>query len=368
MLDLERKVRLMEPGFPIWVNLVFIVTMILLTGCSQKPKCTPAGWCPEGIRPGIEKESFIYSVDKVSKEIENHHTVREAVDTVPRKAILYSVCSTNEDTVLYPCSLAPASLARILEKMNYKDTLKALKIRVNYLVYSSRRFVYEGYVVPSFSPLYSDDDRSYESICSSSDGKDCDFLYANISVYKKMYPDRDWVQQRGFIPIEMSALADSVTIDSLINTSLESKFVHSIQKEGKTSIPFEMCYKDGLATPCDVDSEIVDSIKKIVERQGDTLWAYTYQPYSQTVMEFFWGAVSNQHRCLSSDGTKCDELYALVSWSSKKRKPGTSAEGTYHFFLDDFYYEEYHKIVSDVNMHDGLSIYRKDGTFVRNVP
>ena len=164
------------------------------------------------------------------------------------------------------------------------------------------------------------------------------------------------------------ALADSVTIDSLINTSLESKFVHSIQKEEKTSIPFEMCYKDGLATPCDVDSEIVDSIKKIVERQGDTLLAYTYQPYSQTVMEFFWGAVSNQHRCFSSDGTKCDELYALVSWSSKKRKPGTSAEGTYHFFLDDFFYEEYHKEMDSMfaRLHAEQEVSREKKTEIIN--
>ena len=46
----------------------------------------------------------------------------------------------------------------------------------------------------------------------------------------------------------------------------------------------------------------------------------------------------------------------------------TKSLGVCRFDLGDLYYSCRDELASDVIWHDGLSIYKKDGTFVRNVP
>lgn len=64
-------------------------------------------------------------------------------------------------------------------------------------------------------------------------------------------------------------------------------------------------------------SVVVDSVRKVIEGRGDTLETLSYQAGSLAGDQFFKGAISDKHQCVSKDGEHCSELFALVRWNEK---------------------------------------------------
>ena len=112
----------------------------------------------------------------------------------------------------------------------------------------------------------------------------------------------------------------------------------------------------------------MEHVRKVIEERLDTLVSFTYQYGSWSAKQFFAGSVSSIHQCYSKDGIHCSELIALVRWNIKNWQIDTYSLGTCRFDLENLSYSCRDELASDVIRHDGLSIYKKDGTFVRNVP
>ncbi len=214
---------------------------------------------------------------------------------------------------------------------------------------------------PVYSPLYQNDDESYEALCASADGVNCDFLYANLVISKKMVPGRkDWSKRRFY-----RSIGKDFGVKNDLSLLLDSVYTGIVKSRDKPwLIPFEMCYKDGFAEPCQMDSAVVDSVRKVIENRGDTLVALSYQAGSFASDQFFKGAISDKHQCVSRDGEHCSELFALVRWNEKNWPVDTRSLGTYRFDLNEMTFKINHDLASDVIRYDGLSIYKKDGTFV----
>lgn len=158
---------------------------------------------------------------------------------------------------------------------------------------------------------------------------------------------------------ELSALLDLVY----------EKEIYVKESVRDSLISFDMCYKDGFAEPCVMDSAVEEHIRKVIKKRLDTLVSFTYQYASRGTDQFFAGSVSNKHQCYSNDGIHCSELYVLVRWNDELHwQIDTKSLGVCRFDLGDLNYSCRDELASDVIRHDGLSIYKKEGTFVRDVP
>ncbi|OWV26438.1 hypothetical protein B7988_06130 [Fibrobacter sp. UWB1] len=217
-----------------------------------------------------------------------------------------------------------------------------------------------------FSHLYQNEDGSYDAICASKDSVKCDFLYANVVVSKKMKPSaKYWPRKYDFLIGEDFGAKDEL---SALLDSVYEKEIYVKESVRDSLIAFDMCYKDGFAEPCVMDSAVVEHVRKVIEKRLDTLVSFTYQYGSWSAEQFFAGSVSRKHQCYSKDGIHCSELIALVRWNIKNWQIDTYSLGTCRFDLENLSYSCQDVLGSDVIRHDGLSIYKKDGTFVRNVP
>lgn len=389
---------------------VLIVVLLLIAGSFAKPKNDPSSMCPE---ESAEITAWLfadarcaYTVEHQIYLIETFHKLKWALDTIPRKALLYKVCTKkmDGDTLFYPCSLESSALTSILKNLNVKDSRKGMESKVKHIFYASgmlatdsafgevplqsnnqvhdynnrdRDFVYEHDFIfyrwdrgpkPTFSNLYLNDDGSYEALCASADGKNCDFLYASVEIGNKMIPrnklwSKTWGRRQFEVPVEKNLkVAD---LNQVLDNIYDRSFSKPLNKTARDSlISFEMCYKDSIGTPCNMNPAVIDSVRKIIEGRGDAIKMFTHQHFSWTEHQFFLGSVVNKHQCISSDGKFCDDLYVLVRWNDsymKKAKSLSSSIGVYRFKLKDYSFVAFHSWFSDVIDTEKLMIYKKNG-------
>lgn len=375
---------------------VLIVVLLAVTGILARP-------AKESLK-GIRRQW--HSVDHQTHLIETFHTSEKALDTIPRKALLYKVCTKkmDGDTLFYPCSLESSALAGILKNLNVKDSRKGMETKVKHISYAARIFAADSAfgevplqsnnivhdysnrdrdfvyghdfifykwnrgLKPEFSNIYLNDDGSYEALCASSDGKNCDFLYASVEIGNKMIPrnklwSKLWGRRQFEVPVEKNLkVAD---LNQVLDNIYDRSFTKPLNKAARDSlISFEMCYKDSIGTPCNMNPAVIDSVRKIIEGRGDTIKMFTRQHFSWTEHQFFLGSVVNKHQCISSDGKSCDDLYVLVRWSDsymKNAKSLSSSIGVYRFKLKDYSFVAFHSWLSDVIDDENLMIYNKNG-------
>lgn len=347
-------------------RVLILLILAVLAGCHSKPKCSPSGWCPNEVSPGISEQQYHNSLEYCSSWINSHSNRADFIDTIPRKALLYKACSTSVEgeNLWYPCDLDTSLLVRILKNFNSRDSVKGLETRVNHISYANM-VLNSG--AAGFSHLYQNEDGSYDAICASKDSVKCDFLYANVVVSKKMKPSaKYWPRKYDFLIGEDFGAKDEL---SALLDSVYEKEIYVKESARDSLIDFDMCYKDGFAEPCIMDSAVVEHVRKVIKRRLDTLVSFTYQYGSWYTDQFFAGSVSSKHQCYSKDGIHCSELFVLVRWNDEMHwQIDTKSLGVCRFDLGDLYYSCRDELASDVIWHDGLSIYKKDGTFVRNVP
>lgn len=84
--------------------------------------------------------------------------------------------------------------------------------------------------------------------------------------------------------------------------------------------------------------------------------------------QFFKGAISDKHQCVSQDGERYSELFALVCWNGKNWPVGAWSLGTYRFDLNEMTFTVNHDLDSDIIRYDGLYIHKKDGFFLVTDP
>ena len=115
--------------------------------------------------------------------------------------LLYDVCFSDVDSVSvkHPCSLDSALLVSLAKKLNYSDPQKGIRVRLQYVYYNAYEnsspslVLKDGLLIfkgdPFYSPIYLNDDSTYQALCQSSDGLKCDELFARVVVSKKRFPD-----------------------------------------------------------------------------------------------------------------------------------------------------------------------------------
>lgn len=140
-------------GFRVIFRVLIFAAMVLLVGCSSNQSHYKVEWSRNQLR-------YQQSVEGVSKRIESFHTETSSIDSVPRKALLYKVCTmkVNGEDLWYPCDLDSARLASVLENLNTRDSLKAMESRVVHISYAA--YVMRYGKNPVYSPLYQNDDGS----------------------------------------------------------------------------------------------------------------------------------------------------------------------------------------------------------------
>lgn len=397
-------------GFRVFFRVLIVVVLLLSASSFAKLRNDPSSKCPD---ESAEITAWLFAdercantVEHQSHLIETFHTSKNTVDSISRKGLLYKVCTKkiDGDTLFYPCFLDSKTLTVILKNLNTKNSLKGMETKVKRISYATNVIAtasasavvplrpkggvldvnnrYGEYaqgvdfsihewdkgLEPKYSNLYLNEDGSYETLCASADGKKCDFLYASVEIGNKIIPrKRSWSKTWGARQFDVPVEKDSKNVDLslVLNDAYDSYFLKPLNKETRDSlIPFEMCFKDSVAVPCNLSATVVDSVRKIIEGRGDSIMMFTYQHFSWTKYQFFLGSVVNEHQCLSSDGKTCDELYVLVRWNDsymKKAKSQSDNVGTYRFKLNDFSFVEFHDIVSDVLEFDKLKIFKKNG-------
>lgn len=280
--------------------------------------------------------------------------------------IFYRVCFSDIDgfVVKHPCSLDSALLVSMAKKMDYSDSVKALKVELDFISYStSAEFA-------DYSGMYLNEDGTIESKCLSKDGEKCNDLYAHVSVSKKLFPEnvltelaQNWPRETFDIHIDESNFAEKFKIDDFLSSIYEVRLERRYQMGQKDSlIPFEMCYKNGLAIPCGITNETSSHIKNAIEKERDTLVAVTYQRCFM-MNDFALDGMSSKHFCNSKDGTHCSELFALVHRNDNTEVKHSSLV-LYRFDLKDFSYT-----IEELSHGDPMwirynELHKKDGTYV----
>lgn len=310
----------------------------------------------------IDKE-FNAKIDKVLNDVRKMKNNERNNDD---KEISYKVCFSNIDgfVVKHPCSLDSALLVSIVKKLNFSDSAKALKIEIDFIAYSnSNEFA-------KYSEMYLNEDGSIETSCMSKDGKKCNDLYAQVSIYKKLFPENvlaglvtDWPRSQFDIRIDESTFTKNFKIDDFLSSIYEERLERRYQMEKTESlISFEMCYENGFAIPCGITNETSSHIKKAIEKEGDTLVAVTYQR-CYMMKDFALDGMSSKHFCNSKDGAHCSELFALV-----RRNDNAEVKRDilvlYRFDLKDFSYT-----IEELSHGDPMwirynELHKKDGTYV----
>lgn len=310
----------------------------------------------------IDKE-FNAKIDKVLNDVRKMKNNERNNDD---KEISYKVCFSNIDgfVVKHPCSLDSALLVSIVKKLNFSDSAKALKIEIDFIAYSNSN------EYADYSEMYLNEDGSIETSCLSKDGKKCDDLYAHVSVYKKIFPENVLAElspnrhREPFnIHIDESNFAEKFNIDDFLSSIYEVRLERRYQMGQKDSlIPFEMCYKNGLAIPCGITNETSSHIKNAIEKERDTLVAVTYQRCFM-MNDFALDGMSSKHFCNSKDGAHCSELFALVR-RNNNAEVKRDILVLYRFDLKDFSYT-----IEELSHGDPMwirynELHKKDGTYV----
>ncbi|WP_405324183.1 hypothetical protein [Fibrobacter sp.] len=351
-------------------RILIICLFTFLVGCEEKAE--PISLTTYSVMDSVSLGKFfelndtndIYSgrirkvLEDVNKLMIKVNDSNDILDTLNHE-IFYRVCFSDIDgfTVKHPCSMDSTLLVSITKKLNYNDSVKALKVELDFISYStSPEFA-------NYSEMYLNEDDSVESKCLSKDGKMCNDLYAHITISKKLFSENvltgfapNWPKEQFDIHINESNFAQKFKIDDFLSSIYEERLKRRYEM-GKIDslIPFEMCYKNGLATPCGLTKEISSHIKNAVEKERDTLIAITYQRCFM-MNDFALDGMSSKHFCNSTDGVHCSELYALV-----RRNDNVVL---YLFDLNDFSYT-----VEELSHGDPMwirynELYKKDGTFV----
>ena len=323
-----------------------------------------------------ENEKYAARIRKVLQDVKKipvkFNYAENKLDTID-KEIFYKVCFSDVDgfVVKHPCSLDSTLLVSVVKKLNFSDSAKALKIEIDFIAYSnSDEFA-------NYSEMYLNEDGSIEASCLSKDGKKCDDLYAHVSVYKKIFPENvlaerstNWPRERFNIRIDESAFTENFKIDDFLSSIYEERLErryhmpqHKHQMNQKDSlIPFEMCYENGFATPCNLTKKYYFRIKKAIEKEGDTLVAVTYQRCFM-LNDFALDGMSCKHYCNSKDGKHCSELSALVR-RNDNATPNYGWLVLYRFDLKDFSYTVEELSHGDPMWIDYDELYKKDGTYI----
>ena len=301
-----------------------------------------------------------------------------------KENITYKVCFSEVDgiSVKHPCSLDSVLLVNLAKKLNYSDPQKGIKVRLQYVYYnayenSSSRLVLKDDLVifkgdPFYSPIFLNEDSSYQALCTSSDGTRCDELFARVVVSKKLFPDSvltakklPWVEERYSVYVDESSFAERFETDYLFS-SIYYEEIHPYEGEGVIS--FEMCYKDGFAYPCDLSPTELSRVQRAIEKEGDTLIALSHQSHRiWTVESFAIDGMSSLHTCKSLAGKNCDELFALVR-RNKEREEGFRGWLTlYRFKMTDLSFTLGQLGYRDKVTVATVGLYKKDGTHIADV-
>ena len=317
----------------------------------------------------IDKE-FNAKIDKVLNDVRKMKNNERNNDD---KEISYKVCFSNIDgfVVKHPCSLDSALLVNIVKKLNFSDSAKALKIEIDFIAYSnSDEFA-------NYSEMYLNEDGSIETSCLSKDGKKCNDLYAQVSVYKKLFPENvlaglvtDWPRSQFDIRIDESTFTKNFKIDDFLSSIYEVRLerrYHMPQRKHQMNqkdslIPFEMCYENGIAIPCNLAQRDRSRIKNAIEKEGDTLVAVTYQRCFMW-NDFALDGMSSKHYCNSKDGKHCSELSALVR-RNDNATPNYGWLILYRFDLKDFSYTIEELGHGDPMWTNYNELYKKGGTYI----
>ena len=317
----------------------------------------------------IDKE-FNAKIDKVLNDVRKMKNNERNNDG---KEISYKVCFSNIDgfVVKHPCSLDSALLVSIVKKLNFSNSAKALKIEIDFIAYSNS----DEYA--DYSEMYLNEDGSIETNCLSKNGKKCDNLYAQVSVYKKLFPENvlaglvtDWPRSQFDIRIDESTFTKNFKIDDFLSSIYEERLEHRYhmpqrkhQMNQKDSlIPFEMCYENGIAIPCNLAQRDRSRIKNAIEKEGDTLVAVTYQRCFMW-NDFALDGMSSKHYCNSKDGKHCSELSALVR-RNDNATPNYGWLILYRFDLKDFSYTIEELGHGDPMWTNYNELYKKGGTYI----
>ena len=320
-------------------------------------------------RRKIDKE-FNAKIDKVLNDVRKMKNNERNNDG---KEISYKVCFSNIDgfVVKHPCSLDSALLVSIVKKLNFSNSAKALKIEIDFIAYSNS----DEYA--NYSEMYLNEDGSIETSCMSKDGKKCNDLYAQVSVYKKLFPENvlaglvtDWPRSQFDIRIDESTFTKNFKIDDFLSSIYEERLeprYHMPQRKHQMNqkdslIPFEMCYENGIAIPCNLAQRDRSRIKNAIEKEGDTLVAVTYQRCFMW-NDFALDGMSNKHYCNSKDGKHCSELSALVR-RNDNATPNYGWLILYRFDLKDFSYTIEELGHSDPMWTNYNELYKKDDTYI----
>ena len=300
------------------------------------------------------------------------------------KNLLYDVCFSDVDgiSVKHPCSLDSVLLVNLAKKLNYSDPQKGIKVRLQYVYYNAYEnsspslVLKDGLLIfkgdPFYSPIYLNDDSTYQALCQSSDGLKCDELFARVVVSKKLFPDSvltaekiPWVEEKYSVYVDESIFAERFETDYLFS-SIYYKRIHPYEGDGV--IPFEMCFKDGLAYPCNLSSTDFSRIQRAIEKDGDTLIALSHQSHRiWTVESFAIDGMSSLHTCKSLAGKNCDELFALVR-RNKEREDGFRGWLTlYRFKMTDLSFTLGQLGYRDKVTVATVELYKKDGTHIADV-
>ena len=321
---------------------------------------------------GIYSERIRKVLEDVDKLAIKVYDSNDKLDTLNHE-IFYRVCFSNIDgfVVKHPCSLDSSLLVSIVKELNFSDSAKALKIEIDFIAYSNS----DEYA--NYSKMYLNEDGSIETSCLSKDGKKCNDLYAHVSVYKKLFPENvlagpvtDWPRSQFDIRIDESTFTKNFKIDDFLSSIYEERLeprYHMPQRKHQMNqkdslIPFEMCYENGIAIPCNLAQRDHSRIKNAIEKEGDTLVTVTYQRCFMW-NDFALDGMSNKHYCNSKDGKHCSELSALVR-RNDNATPNYGSLVLYHFDLNDFSYT-----VEELSHGDPMwirynELHKKDGTYV----
>ena len=321
---------------------------------------------------GIYSERIRKVLEDVDKLAIKVYDSNDKLDTLNHE-IFYRVCFSNIDgfVVKHPCSLDSSLLVSIVKELNFSDSAKALKIEIDFIAYSNS----DEYA--NYSKMYLNEDGSIETSCLSKDGKKCNDLYAQVSVYKKLFPENvlaglvtDWPRSQFDIRIDESTFTKNFKIDDFLSSIYEERLeprYHMPQRKHQMNqkdslIPFEMCYENGIAIPCNLAQRDRSRIKNAIEKEGDTLVAVTYQRCFMW-NDFVLDGMSSKHYCNSKDGKHCSELSALVR-RNDNATPNYGWLVLYRFDLKDFSYTIEELGHSDPMWTNYNELYKKDGTYI----
>jgi len=317
----------------------------------------------------IDKE-FNAKIDKVLNDVRKMKNNERNNDG---KEISYKVCFSNIDgfVVKHPCSLDSSLLVSIVKKLNFSNSAKALKIEIDFIAYSNS----DEYA--NYSEMYLNEDGSIETSCMSKDGKKCNDLYAQVSVYKKLFPENvlaglvtDWPRSQFDIRIDESTFTKNFKIDDFLSSIYEERLeprYHMPQRKHQMNqkdslIPFEMCYENGIAIPCNLAQRDRSRIKNAIEKEGDTLVTVTYQRCFMW-NDFALDGMSSKHYCNSKDEKHCSELSALVR-RNDNATPNYGWLILYRFDLKDFSYTIEELGHGDPMWTNYNELYKKGGTYI----